>query len=245
MPQNQFCAIVKLCDSWTTCRTSIVQPLFIFISYSRQDAAVASEIARLLERGGHDPFIDRELLPGQHWKEVLQKQIDRCNAFVYIISPSSLSSEWCQWEFNEALRQKKPIFPIRVQAYTDIPEAVKGLGDIQILDMTGGITSDNVVALMGGLFHVRTTANLEEDAHTEPSRTTVIINPLLNTNPTPLPLPLLEDAEYDSQGGTEPLTRLPMPLKNPLPAGVSAQLKIIQSPTVNPASYPRYRNIYL
>ena len=221
-----------------------MQPLFIFISYSRQDAAIANELARLLERGGHDPFIDRELLPGQHWKDILQKQIDRCNAFVYIISPASLSSEWCQWEFNEALRQKKPIFPIRVQAYTELPEAVKGLGDIQILDMTGGINSDNVVALMGGLFHVRTTTNLEEDAHTEPSRTTVIINPLFNTNPTPLPLPLLEDVEYDSTGGTEPLTRLPMPLKNPLPAGVSAQLKIIQSPTVDPTSYKLYTTKY-
>jgi hypothetical protein len=222
----------------------MVQPLFIFISYSRQDAAVASEIARLLERGGHDPFIDRELLPGQHWKDILQKQIDRCDAFVYVVSPASLSSEWCQWEFNEARRQKKPVFPIRVQAYTELPETVKSLGDIQILDMTSGINSENVVALMGGLFHVRTSADLEEVSQTEPSRTALRANPVQNSNPTPLPLPLLEDADYDALDGTEPLTRLPMPLKNPLPAGVSAILQIVESPTINAASYKIYTTKY-
>ena len=218
-----------------------MQPLFIFISYSRQDATIANELARILERGGHDPFIDRELLPGQHWKTVLQKQLDRCDAFVYALSPDSLDSEWCQWEYHEAVRQNKPIIPIKVRDFSTFPEAIKSVGDIQILDMTLGITSDSAAALMGGLFHVRENSPKTEAVPTEPSRATLRANP--KANPIQLnSLPRLD--EHDSSDNTEPLTRLPMPLKNPLPKGVRAILRIIESPTVDAADYRIYTTKY-
>ncbi|MDQ7024291.1 MAG: TIR domain-containing protein [Anaerolineae bacterium] len=204
-----------------------MQPLFIFISYSRQDEAIANELARLLERGGHDPFIDRELLPGQHWKDILQAEIDRCDAFVYMLSPSSLNSEWCQWEYNEAVRQKKPIFPIKVEEYSSFPENLKSIGDIQMLDMTKGITSESAVALMGGFFHVRATPQKESLA--------------IGKNDDPLPG---LEVHYDDTSRTEPLTRLPLPLENPLPKSVTATIRIVQSPTVATAEYKIYSTTY-
>ncbi len=199
------------------------QQLMVFVSYAREDKQTAHEIAEILERGGHKPWIDEQLVPGQRWKDKLQQAISDCDAFLIILSPATLDSEWCQWEYGEALDLGKPIFPVIVKPIgVGYPELFAELDNIQYLDITNGITASSTAALIGGIFRAE---------------------PVVYTKATDTEKPAEEESptqEYDMEAAmtltdknsvkavdiTEPLTRLPVPNQNPLPAGIKAELTV-------------------
>lgn len=123
----------------------------LFISYAHVDYPQVSQIVDILRTGGHDPWFDHRLLPGQDWKATLYHAIQSCNAFVYVMSPEALASEWCLWEFAQAIDLSKPIIPVRLQANISPPDA---LSRFQWVDFSDGSTPKAVAQLMGGLFHL-------------------------------------------------------------------------------------------
>lgn len=119
----------------------------LFISYARVDFTLVVEIVEILRVGGHDPWFDHRLLPGQNWKHELHNAIANCEAFVYMLTPESIASEWCQWEFAEAVKLGKPIVPILLRP-CEMPGAIRAF---QYCDFSRGITVHNVAQLYGGL----------------------------------------------------------------------------------------------
>ncbi len=123
----------------------------LFISYAHEDNAQAKQIVEILQDGGYEPWFDHRLLPGQDWQEKLLAAITTSDAFVYILSPKSVASEWCQWEFVQAAQLNKPVMPILLKE-CEIPE---GLIKIQFANFTGKIAiksnTSAVAKLMGGL----------------------------------------------------------------------------------------------
>ncbi len=75
------------------------KPQRLFISYAHQDKTLVTQVVELLRAGGHIPWSDHQLMAGQHWKRALRDEIERCDVFVYVLTPRSVTSEWCQWEF--------------------------------------------------------------------------------------------------------------------------------------------------
>lgn len=131
----------------------------LFICYARVDAYRVRELVDILRQGGHDPWFDYGLLPGQDWQAQLLTQIKASDALVYALSPESVASEWCQWEFAEAIKLGKPVIPILLQENAEPPEV---LGRYQWADFTAGPTPEAVARLMGGLAQVTVTIPAED-----------------------------------------------------------------------------------
>ena len=78
----------------------------IFISYAREDNEIALKLYQDLKKYDVDPWIDSEkLLPGQSWKDVINKEIKSCTYFFALISSNSLSKKgFVQKELKTALK---------------------------------------------------------------------------------------------------------------------------------------------
>lgn len=212
------------------------QRLTVFISYSREEKDVAAQLAELVQDGGHRAWFDHHLLPGQRWKPTLEKAITDCDAFLLALSENALQSEWCIWEYQQAVQRGKSIFPVLIQNFTpNYPPEMADLSNIQYLDLSGGITAKSGAALIGGLHIARPLIDVgvggglgsaSMDATPTEYLTADDVDEALNFN--------------ESSGGTEPLTRLPLPNENPLPAGVEAQLDIVEAPERDAESIPIY-----
>jgi len=135
----------------------------LFISYAHDDDAAVRAIVDLLRVGGHDPWFDAWLLPGQDWQAELLKAIQGCKAFVYMLSPRAVESAWCQWEFGKAVQMGKRVLPVLLEAGTPLPAV---LGHTQYVDFSmppGDSRYARATAqLMGGLTRVAVTVT-EED----------------------------------------------------------------------------------
>lgn len=119
----------------------------IFISYAHASKDKVLELVELLRSGGYDPWFDRELIVGQEWKGQLEQAIQKCEIFVYVLTPETILSEWCQWELGKALELKKPIIPILLK-HVSLP---KILEVYQFVDFTGGFGAQETARLMVGL----------------------------------------------------------------------------------------------
>lgn len=86
-----------------------------FISYARKDSDVASAVRRALGERGHAVWIDVEgIVAGADWHERIMRAIEGCEAFVFLISPASVSSTVCQSELRQAVEAHKLIIPVTV-----------------------------------------------------------------------------------------------------------------------------------
>src|SRR3984893_2607520 len=84
----------------------------IFISYSRVDSTFAEKLCASLAARGFEAFLDKkDILPGEPWKTRLEALILAADAIVFVMSPSSIASEICQWEVGRALELKKSVTP--------------------------------------------------------------------------------------------------------------------------------------
>ncbi|NDJ77604.1 MAG: SUMF1/EgtB/PvdO family nonheme iron enzyme [Chloroflexi bacterium] len=157
----------------------------LFISYAHSDIAMVRSLADILQRGGHDPWYDHRLLPGQHWKTVLHESIQQCDAFVYLLSPESVASEWCQWELAEAVKLGKPVVPILIQAGTPLEPP---LSELQYADFSTGMTVEGVASFMGGLTRIAATLIPEqmpvapENPTGSPARAQAAVSPATQDN---------------------------------------------------------------
>ena len=66
----------------------------LFLSYAREDAAVAARLARSLESAGHDVWWDRELHGGASFGNEIERQLRDCEVVVVLWSAAALQSPW-------------------------------------------------------------------------------------------------------------------------------------------------------
>jgi len=90
----------------------------IFISYSRQDAAVVEQLASSLRDAGFLVWLDRwELMPGARWKNSIEEAIRAASAVIVCFGQSG-TSQWQRGEYQTALElealtdQSKVLIPI-------------------------------------------------------------------------------------------------------------------------------------
>src|SRR5262245_25437318 len=86
----------------------------VFISYSRDDAlSFADQLIHALEAYGFTPVIDRHgIAGGVEWERRLSELIAQSDAVVFVLTPKSVSSKFCQWEVVETDRHRKRLIPI-------------------------------------------------------------------------------------------------------------------------------------
>jgi XTP/dITP diphosphohydrolase len=120
----------------------------IFISYAHDNTATVIEVARALDI--HDVWFDHRLSVGAEWWEEIERQISACHCFIFLLSPRSETSEYCQRELEIALRLDKPIAPVMI-APMSIPA---NLSKYQVINLTEGLTTETTARLLNGLFEI-------------------------------------------------------------------------------------------
>lgn len=102
----------------------------VFLSYSRKDVALATNLRDRLIEEGFDAYLDLfDIEKGEAWQERLQDLIVTADAVAFLISPDSVTSKVCDWEVNEAERLGKRLFPILCRPTPDdvVPGRLKRL----------------------------------------------------------------------------------------------------------------------
>ena len=92
----------------------------IFLSHAGADEREAVALQHwLAENGWDDVFLDvdpeRGLVAGERWQEALRQAVDRCEAIVFVVSPSWAKSKWCLAEFLLARNLHKHVFVVLVE----------------------------------------------------------------------------------------------------------------------------------
>lgn len=71
-----------------------LSPPLVFISYKRSESSTFALLieVRLRLVGVPNPFVDKNIIPGQIWEKVLKERIQQAKYFVCLIGPETLSS---------------------------------------------------------------------------------------------------------------------------------------------------------
>lgn len=79
-------------------------PPTVFISYRRKDSSAFALLveARLRLVGNPNPFVDKNLVPGEEWNAELREHIQSCRYFICLVGPSTLESPHVTQEINWA-----------------------------------------------------------------------------------------------------------------------------------------------
>lgn len=87
----------------------------IFLSYSRQDLAIASKMAAVLAAAGHDVWWDQALQSGQVYDKVTEKALREARAVVVLWSAAAVESDWVRSEATVAM-QRGTLIPVMIEA---------------------------------------------------------------------------------------------------------------------------------
>ncbi len=107
----------------------------IFISYSKSNIDFARYLRALLEAEGFSVWIDEARLSAStRWWKTIEENVVGCSAFVIVMSPDAVDSDWVEREILLAEREKRPIFPVLLAG-----EPWSRLANIQFEDMRAGL----------------------------------------------------------------------------------------------------------
>lgn len=113
-----------------------------FISYSRSDSEFVQRLHESFSSLGIDPWIDWQDIPAaSKWQQEILVGIQFAQNFIYVISPASIQSEYCNWELDQALSHNKRIIPIVAIECppSSLRESIKELNWIFFRDFTKGL----------------------------------------------------------------------------------------------------------
>lgn len=76
----------------------------VFLSYSRESAALVDRLVEQLTAAGMEVFYDRRAVQaGEPWPETLSEALRSSDAAVFVVGPGSILSSWQQRELTEAV----------------------------------------------------------------------------------------------------------------------------------------------
>jgi len=115
----------------------------LFVSYARVDLHTCTKIVETLS--AHEVWYDQRLYGGDNWWDKIVAHINWAEGFVYLLSPESVKSPYCQRELKIALQAGKVIVPILIQSRTEIPSVIQ---HIQYIDLSQGLIVETVKHLL-------------------------------------------------------------------------------------------------
>jgi TIR domain len=100
----------------------------IFISYSRRDSEFVGRLADALQARGKDVWVDiDDIRDAEEFPEALRAAVAESDGFVFVITPDSVESSFCDQEVAHALELGKRIIPLELRKVADqqIPDAIR------------------------------------------------------------------------------------------------------------------------
>lgn len=115
----------------------------VFLAYAQADAEVMDTVRRLLRRQGFTVWSNQTDIPtGEAFKRVVNQGIEEADTMVYLLSPDSLKSQYCEYELNYAVALKKRVIPILVRPLTSAVVSPV-LQSLQYIDFTDNIKPED------------------------------------------------------------------------------------------------------
>ena len=139
----------------------------LFVSYTRTDRDGIGTLLADLRALGHVVWLDEELSGGQVWWDEILAKIRQCEAFLFLVSPSSVESEACLLELRYATALERLVIPVRI-AQTDPAAMPSTLETHQVVGYTQGDKSETM-ALARALAQTETGRPLPDPLPEEPS----------------------------------------------------------------------------
>jgi len=100
----------------------------VFVSYSRRDGEFVRRLAEALTDHGKEAWVDVEgIRDAEVFPAALRAAIERSDGFVFVLSPDSIASAYCEQEVEHALELNKRIVPLLLRPVSDdaVPEGVR------------------------------------------------------------------------------------------------------------------------
>jgi TIR domain-containing protein len=104
----------------------------IFISYAKEDLAVASMVAGALERAKFPVWLDQDIPPGKTWDETIGRALDGAACVIVLWSKQSVGSRWVREEAERAA-SRSCLIPVFIEQVAP----PFGFGLIQAADLSG------------------------------------------------------------------------------------------------------------
>jgi serine/threonine protein kinase len=120
--------VLALQNAWQ--QDTLAKRISVFISYSREDPNIATQLVNDLENNQFDVWFDKKsIVVGKAWEPQIRAGIRECDKFIAILSPDAVESEYVQAEIDYAKEKKKAIIPI-VHRNCDVPLHIRLLQHI-------------------------------------------------------------------------------------------------------------------
>jgi len=132
----------------------------VFLCHAELDTVVTEKIRRTLMREGFTVWTNRtDIKTGTEFQETINRGIEAADNLVYLISPNSLRSQYCQQEIAYATRLNKHIIPLLISA-TDLDDIPPEQRSLQFIDFTEHDDENKYRTAADKLLNV-----LKEDTH--------------------------------------------------------------------------------
>ncbi len=138
----------------------------VFVSYSRRDSEFVSQLAEDLKARGKDVWVDVEgIRDAEVFPLALRRAIEGSDAFVFVISPDSVASPYCEQEVAHAAELNKRIVPVNLRPVPDaqIPAEIRFRNWIPIESGNGAGSGDGDTALERVLAAIDTDLDWERE----------------------------------------------------------------------------------
>ena len=113
-----------------------------FLSYSEKDRALMDRLRMSLMRQGFTTWINRtDIQVGGDFQTAINKGIEEASCLIYLISPDSLASKYCQQELDYARQLNKKIIPLLMRP-VDLDHMSDDLRAIQFINFVNGDDED-------------------------------------------------------------------------------------------------------
>lgn len=111
----------------------------VFLCYAEADQTIAEQIRRILMREAFTVWTNRtDIQMGEAAQDAIERGIEEADNIIYLLSPHSLQSLYCQHEIDYALTLNKRIIPILTEK-TQLYEIPPALGGLQCIDLTDNL----------------------------------------------------------------------------------------------------------
>jgi TIR domain len=96
----------------------------VFLSYSRRDDAIATEVRRRLEERGHEIWQDvSSIAGGADWRASIEQGIRAADTFLLILSPQLVRSpKYAREELDFAHKHDKALLPVYAKPVKQLPD---------------------------------------------------------------------------------------------------------------------------
>jgi serine/threonine kinase PknH len=109
----------------------------VFVSYSRNNREVVTQVIQDVQAVGIDTWHDQTLTGGQRWWDTILANIRESEIFVCALSPQYWESDACKSELAYAVQLGKAILPVLVADGVNLNLLTAPLNEIQVTDYRG------------------------------------------------------------------------------------------------------------